>query len=173
MADNLDADKLAVLAALLAKEEERRFKEKLEKGEVVIVTGCPDADDDEGKVTLKADKAPSVDDFSARRRVSEALNAVDKPMPTSPPPASGLEYESLEEYRYPIWAQIAPPTDTDPGAIIEGSYSAYGGTVRVYDADGHLLGVEHTDANAAAVARRLLRAKKSPGFWAPINYTTH
>jgi hypothetical protein len=173
MADNLDADKLAVLAALLAKEEERRFKEKFEKGEVVIVTGVPDADDDEGKVTLKADKAPSVDDFSARRRVSEALNAVAKPMPTSPPPASGFEEpaEPLEEHH--IYVQVAPPTENDPGAIIEGSYSAYGGTVRVYDADGHLLGVEHTDANAAAVARRLLRAKKSPGFWAPINYTAH
>jgi hypothetical protein len=172
MADNLDAAKLAVLAALLAKEEERRFKEKFEKGEVVIVTGVPDADDDEAPPMAPENKTTlRVDDFSAHRQVSEALSAVDKPMPTSPPPASGLEDESLEEYRYPIWAQIAPPTDTDPGAIIEGSYSAYGGTVRVYDADGHLLGVEHTDdANAAAVARRLLREKKGPNdFWRTLH----
>lgn len=95
-------------------------------------------------------------------------------MPTSPPPASGFEEPAdLEEHR--IWAQVAAPTDTDPGAIIEASYTFQDGVVRVYDLDGNLIGTEHLspDANAAAVARQVLRAKKSPGFWAPINYTTH
>jgi hypothetical protein len=164
-----EIDKLAAFEALLLEEKERRFKEKLEKGEVVIVTGVPDADDDEGKVTLKADKAPSVDDFSARRRVSEALNAVAKPMPTSSPPASGFEEpaEPLEEHH--IYVQVAPPTENSPGAIVEGSYTlTESGVVRVYDVDGNLLGTErlHPGADAGAAARRELRAKRAPNdFW--------
>jgi hypothetical protein len=181
MADKLDADKLAVLAALLAKEEERRFKEKFEKGEeVVIVTGCPDADDDEGKVTLKADKAPSADDFSARRQVSEALSAVAKPMPSSPPPRPQrqAEVERPDEGPHRIIAQIRAPDYErgDQGEVAEGTYSVYGNVVHVDDMEGRSLGgqVLRPEDNPASVARAILRTTKAPGqFWAPINYTTH
>jgi hypothetical protein len=126
MADNIDADKLAVLEALLCKERERRLGEE----PLEIITGVPDADDNAPKGKAKADTALRVDDFSARRQVSEALSAVNKPMPTSPPPASGFEEpaEPLEEHH--IWAQVAAPTDTNPGAIIEGNFTFQDGVVQ-------------------------------------------
>jgi hypothetical protein len=169
MADNIDADKLAVLEALLCKERERRLGEE----PLEIITGVPDADDNAPKGKAKADTALRVDDFSARRQVSEALSAVNKPMPTSPPPASGFEEpaEPLEEHH--IWAQVAAPTDTNPGAIIEGNFTFQDGVVRVYDLDGNLIGTEHLsspNANAAAVARRVLREKKGPSdFWRTLH----
>jgi hypothetical protein len=81
--------------------------------------------------------------------------------------------EPLVDHR--IWAQVAPPTDTDPGAIVEGSYTLTedGRVLRVYDADQNLLGTEHLrpDADAGAAARRVLREKKGPEpFWNPIPY---
>ena len=76
-----------------------------------------------------------------------------------------------------IRVQVAPPTENDPGAIVEGSYTlAEDGVVRVYDVDHNLLGTEHLrpGADAGAAARRVLREKKAPAqFWNPINYTTH
>jgi hypothetical protein len=61
-----------------------------------------------------------------------------------------------------IQVQVAPPTENDPGAIVEGSYTlTEDGVVRVYD--HNLLGTEHlAGAVAAATARRVLREKKSP-----------
>jgi hypothetical protein len=114
------------------------------------------------------DKAPRPEDFDARRRVSEALSAVSKPLPRTPAPRPVEEpAESLVAHR--IYAQVAPPTDTDPGAIVEGSYSlTENGVLRVYDVDGNLLGTEHLrpDANAGAAARRVLREQKAPNdFW--------
>jgi hypothetical protein len=173
MADNIDAAKLAALEALLLKERERRASEEPIS---VIVTGVPDPDDDGEVPIANEDKAPRIEDFSARQRVSEALSAVDKPMPSTPPPAAAsIEPAELVEHR--IWVQVAPPTDTDPGAIVEGSYTlTEDGVVRVYDADHNLLGTERLapGADAGAAARRVLREKKSPAqFWNPISYTTH
>jgi hypothetical protein len=137
----------------------------------VIITGVPRCGADESfpVEAIAKEGILRVEDFGARRRASEALNAVDRPMPSTPAPVSAEEpTEPLDVHR--IYVQTAPPTDNDPGAIVEGSYSVYHGTVRVYDADGHLLGVEHTDANAGAVARRVLRAKKGPSdFWRTLH----
>jgi hypothetical protein len=75
-----------------------------------------------------------------------------------------------------IRVQVAPPTERDPGAVIEGAYTLEGNTLRVYDADRNLLGTEHLHpgADAGAAARRVLRAKKAPDpFWNPIPYRTH
>ena len=76
-----------------------------------------------------------------------------------------------------IRVHVAPPTETDPGAIVEGSYTlTEDGVVRVYDVDHNLLGTEHLrpGADAGAAARRVLREKKAPAqFWNPINYTAH
>jgi hypothetical protein len=101
---------------------------------------------------------------------------VDKPMPSTPAPASAEEpAEPLDARR--IYVQTAPPTEDSPGEIVEGSYTlAADGGIRVYDVDGNLLGTEHLapDADAVAAARRVLRAKKAPAqFWNPIDYTTH
>jgi hypothetical protein len=50
--------------------------------------------------------------------------------------------EPLVEHR--IRVQVAPPTENDPGAIVEGSYTlTEDGVVRVYDVDHNLLGTEH------------------------------
>jgi hypothetical protein len=69
------------------------------------------------------------------------------------------------------------PDKGDPGAIAEGSFTiSSGGIVRVMDDQGQLLGthVLQPMEDAAGVARRILREKKSPAqFWNPINYTTH
>jgi hypothetical protein len=73
-----------------------------------------------------------------------------------------------------IRVQVAPPTETDPGAIVEGSYTlAEDGVVRVYDVDHNLLGTEHLPpgADAGAAARRVLRGKVGGGdFSRPLDY---
>jgi hypothetical protein len=64
-----------------------------------------------------------------------------------------------------IHVQVAPPTERDPGAVIEGSYTlTESGVVRVYDADRNLLGSERLapGADAGAAARRVLREKRAP-----------
>jgi hypothetical protein len=75
---------------------------------------------------------------------------------------------------HPIRVQIAPPTETDPGAIVEGSYTlAEDGVVRVYDVDHNLLGTEHLPpgADAGPAARRVLRGKVGGGdFSRPLDY---
>jgi hypothetical protein len=105
--DNIDADKLRALEALLLKEQERRAREKpidvivtgvpragrddddYPPGATVIITGVPD-DDGEAPPIAKAGKAPRVEDFGARKRVAEALSAVSNPLPSTPLPASAL-----------------------------------------------------------------------------------
>jgi hypothetical protein len=175
--DNVDADKLAALEALLLKERERRASEE---PITVIITGVPRCgrdDDGEAPPIAKApeDKTRRVEDFGARQRVSEALLAARRPPPSTPAPRPVEPAEPLVAHR--IWVQVAPPTERDPGAIIEGSYAlTENGVLRVYDADQNLLGTEHLrpGADAGAAARRVLREKKAPAqFWNPINYTTH
>jgi hypothetical protein len=159
--------------------EAARLREGGERREIifeepeVLITGVPGCDESFEPIT-KEDKALRVEDFSARRRVSEALNAVDKPMPNSPAPVSAEEpAELLEEHR--IYVQVAPPTENDPaGAIVEGSYSlTEDGVLRVYDVDGNPIGTEHLspDADAVAAARRVLRGKVGGGdFSRPLDY---
>jgi hypothetical protein len=53
--DNIDADKLAALEALLLQERSRRLSE----GPLEIITGVPECEDD-GEPIAKADKASSV-----------------------------------------------------------------------------------------------------------------
>jgi hypothetical protein len=122
--------------------------------------------------SVPEDKPLRIEDFSARRRVSEALHAVDRPMPSTPAPASVEPASPLVSH--PIRVRVAPPTDADPGAIVEGTYTlTEDGVLRVYDTDRNLLGTEHLHpgADAGAAARRVLREKKSPGqFWSPISY---
>jgi hypothetical protein len=146
-----------------------------------IITGVPRCGRDEsfGGEAPPIAKAPEdrrVEDFGARRRVSEALHSVDRPMPTTPPPASARPSEEPAEF-HRIHVQVAPPTEDSPGEVIEGSYAlAEDGVLRVYDTDHNLLGTEHLppDADAGAAARRVLREKKGPNqFWNPIPYCAH
>jgi hypothetical protein len=132
--------------------------------------------DDDGEATpiAKAPEHKAPRDFHARRQVSEALSAVSKPPPSTPAPRS-VEEPAEPLVAHHIRVQVAPPTDTDPGAIVEGSYTLTedGRVLRVYDADQNLLGTEHLrpDADAGAAARRVLREKKGPEpFWNPIPY---
>jgi hypothetical protein len=72
-----------------------------------------------------------------------------------------------------IQVQVAPPTEDDPGAVIEGSYTLAGdGVLRVYDADRNLLGTERLKLgeDPARVARQLLRKKLGNGFDRRIEY---
>jgi hypothetical protein len=174
-----DEEVAAEIEAVKAREVVR-LREAGERREIifeeplVLITGVPGCDESfDGEVVAKEDTALRVEDFGARRRVSEALNAVDKPMPNSPAPVSAEEpAELLEEHR--IYVQVAPPTEDSPaGAIVEGSYSlTEDGVVRVYDVDGNLVATDHLspDADAAAAARRMLREKKGPNdFWRTLH----
>jgi hypothetical protein len=142
---------------------------------LVIVTGVPccgrdESADDEAPPIARApeDKAPGVEDFHARRQVSEALSAVSKPPPSTLAPRS-VEEPAEPLVQIPVHVQVAPPTEDDPGAIIEGGCTlTEDGVLRVYDADGNLLGTEHLapGADVRAAARRVLREKKAPAeFW--------
>jgi hypothetical protein len=167
--ESAKADKLAELR----KAGERR--EVVWDEPLVIITGVPRGgldDDDDAPPIVKApeDKALRIEDFRAREQVSEAMHVVDRPMPSTPAPRSVEEpAEPLVEHR--IRVQVAPPTEDDPGAIVEGSYTLEDGVLRVYDTDQNLLGTEHLrpDADAGAAARRVLREKRSPGFWGRLH----
>jgi hypothetical protein len=133
-----------------------------------------DEGNDEASPIAKApeDKPPRIEDFSARRRVSEALLAVDRPMPTTPAPASS-PVEPAEPMAHRIHVQVAPPTESDPGAIVEGSFTLTEDVVlRVYDTDQNLLGTERLKLgeDPARVAWRLLRKKQGNGFDRRIEY---
>jgi hypothetical protein len=175
-----DAEAAAEIESAKAREVVR-LREAGERREIifdeplVLITGVPGCDESfDGEAIAKEDTALRVEDFGARRRVSEALNAVDRPMPNSPAPVSAEEpAELLEEHR--IYVQVAPPTENDPaGAIVEGSYSlTEDGVLRVYDVDGNPIGTEHLspDADAVAAARRVLRGKVGGGdFSRPLDY---
>jgi hypothetical protein len=139
-----------------------------------IITGVPrcgrdESADDEAPPIAKApeDKAPRVEDFHARRKVSDALSAVSKPLPRTPAPRP-VE-SSPDEGPYHIHAQVRGPDERgDPGEIAEGSYTISGGMVRVRDDQNRDLGSEVLRPGdlPAAVARKILREKKAPNdFW--------
>jgi hypothetical protein len=108
------ADKIAELRKA-GETREIIFVEPTDGTPTVIITGVPrgELDDDEAPPIAKSpeDKAPRVEDFGARRRVNEMLSSVDRPMPTTPPPAS---IERLEEGPHQIHVQIRG-SDPDKG----------------------------------------------------------
>jgi hypothetical protein len=168
--DNIDADKLAALEALLRQERERRFNEKIAKGEVEIITGVPDADD-ETPIVVAPETSPSVEDFGARKHVSEALHVASNPPPSTPLPASH-QYDTTPAQgpvRIIVQTQAPDPERNDPGTVEEGSYSVTsGGIVLVEDAEGRLIGSEvlRPGDDAKSVARAILRSKTAPNdFW--------
>jgi hypothetical protein len=101
-----------------------------------IITGVPrcgrdESADDEAPPIAKApeEKAPRVEDFHARRKVSDALSAVSKPLPRTPAPRP-VE-SSPDEGPYHIHAQVRGPDERgDPGEIAEGSYTISGSRLR-------------------------------------------
>ena len=71
-----------------------------------------------------------------------------------------------------MYAEIQPSSESDPGAIIEGRYTASDGLVRVWDMQGKLLGTQVFNGdNPAHVARKILRAKLNTGFYDPLPYS--
>ena len=72
----------------------------------------------------------------------------------------------------PVGAEARPASENDPGAIVEGAFTAAGGMVRVFDAEGNLLGASpfKPGDDLEAVARRLLREKRNTDFYDPIPY---
>jgi hypothetical protein len=73
-----------------------------------------------------------------------------------------------------IVIEIERPTETSPGAILEGFFTIEDGTVRVTDNAGRTIGSKELgpDDEAAVVARRILRGTRShrASFYAPIDY---
>jgi hypothetical protein len=60
-------------------------------------------------------------------------------MPTTLPPAQSSVEPAEPLVARRIKVQVAPPTEDDPGAVIEGAYTLEGNTLRVYDVDHNLL----------------------------------
>jgi hypothetical protein len=187
MASEINADKLAALEALLLKERERRASEEpitmiitgvprgdddaYPPGATVIITGVPDDDDEAPPIA----RAP--EDFHAHRRVSEMLSSVDKPMPTTRPPApireASVKRPDEGPHRIIVQVRAPDPERGDHGEVAEGTYTVAGNVVRVEDTEGRSLGgqVLRPGDNPATVARAILRTTKAPEpFWAPINY---
>lgn len=94
---------------------------------------------------------------------SNELYAKHAPQPRPPPDTS--------ERRY-VRTEINPTSERDCGAIMEGTFTADGGTVRVYDLKGSLLGTQPVRPGdyVMTVAKRLLRKGAAPSFYAPIRY---
>jgi hypothetical protein len=167
--EQLELAKAAKIAELRKAGETREvIFDAPEDAITVIITGVPHAPDSYNPLDLIAEEGKACPEaFNARRQVNEALSAVRNPPPRTPAPASAEEPADLVDHR--IHVQVAPPTEDSPGAVIEGSYTlAEDGTLRVYDTDQNLLGTERLrpDADAGAVARRVLRTKKGPDeFW--------
>jgi hypothetical protein len=94
---------------------------------------------------------------------SNELYAKHAPQPRPPPDTS--------ERRY-VRTEINPTSERDCGAIMEGTFTADGGTVRVYDLKGSLLGIQpvRPGDDVMTVAKRLLRKGAAPSFYAPIRY---
>ena len=172
--ENYKADKLAELRTA-GERREIVFDEPM-----VLITGVPRAGrdvPDEGEVPPIAEvpriaKAPRIEDYFARRRVSEAMSSASKPPPGTPAPRP-VE-NSRDEGPYRIIAQTwAPDLEKgDPGEIAEGTYTICGGMVRVEDAEGRPLAsqVLRPGDDPAVVARSILRAKTREQFWDPIRY---
>jgi len=72
-----------------------------------------------------------------------------------------------------VQTRAPDPERNDPGQITEGEYTVSGGIVRIRDDQDRELGSEvlRPGDAPAAVARKILREKKAPAFWAPINYS--
>jgi hypothetical protein len=92
-----------------------------------------------------------------------------------PKPAMVRPSEELAEplVAHHIQVQVAPPTENDPGAIVEGSYTlTEDGLLRVFDTDQNLLGTERLKLgeDPARVARQLLRKKQGNGFDRRVEY---
>jgi hypothetical protein len=175
--NNIDADKLAVLEALLCKERERRLGEE----PLEIITGVPECEESfDGEPIAKANTALRVEDFSGRRRARETMDAVSKPMPNTPAPRPQRQasVERPDEGPHRIIVQVRPPDCErgDHGEVAEGTYTVAGNVVRVEDMEGRSLGgqvLRPTD-DPRVVARAILRTTKTPEpFWNPIPYPTH
>jgi hypothetical protein len=172
MASEIDAEKLAAFEALLRKDLERRTIERGDAIHVpfpaVVVSPGEDADalieEEKARLTAKLRKAGET-----REIVFDEPMVIITGVPRSPdfekdwpplPPAKPYDRYASPEPRKPaitqpseepaeplvahrIYAQVAPPTETDPGAIVEGSYTlTEDGVLRVFDTDRNLLGTE-------------------------------
>jgi hypothetical protein len=163
--DAVEGAKALRLAQLKAAGETREihFDEPL-----VMMTGVPRPGRDDKYVRLDGEgrDRECKASFATRHHAYSACEPVPPPLP-EPPPEPSVE----AEWR-PVWAQIAPPSDGNPGgAIVEGRYATSDDTVHVEDSEGRRLGsqVFSPGDNPAAVARKILR-EKGKQFYAPLAY---
>jgi hypothetical protein len=129
--------------------------------EPVIVTGVPRPGRDDDDIPTSGPSYPTVP-YTSKPRASVPSKPSPKPPVASEPP----------EWRW-VCTQIEAPSERNPGgAVVEGYYAIKGGVLYVEDQSGPVASQWlQPDDNPAAVARRLLREKRSPNnFYAPIIY---
>jgi hypothetical protein len=162
-----ESAKTAKLAELKAAGETREIY--FEGGIDVIMTGVPRAGRDPELTSAPASTSPTKTaerqpaGSALRLPESNELYAKHAPQPRPPPDTS--------ERRY-VRTEINPTSERDCGAIMEGTFTPDGGTVRVYDLKGSLLGTQpvRPGDDVMTVAKRLLRKGAAPNFYAPIRY---
>jgi hypothetical protein len=154
----------------------------IDPGINVIITGVPRAGRDDGEPVVQATNTSKTWKCSMcggtfpNKVTIHRCEPRTNDRPKIPPPQRVQPVPKPEEAprRY-IWTQTRGATDTDPGAIAEGTYTVSDDWLYVWDAAGNHLGrlaIAPGD-DAAVVARRLLRDKTgSNAFYAPLNYPT-
>ena len=149
----------------------RRTKEGAIEHLDMIVTGVPRAGRDPEPISAPA-SAPRTKERQpegGKYRVHTALGERDIPVTHRSAPKPQPDTSE----RHHVRAMIAPRSESDPGQILEGSFTVDGGLVRVYDNADALVGsAPHRPGDDVfAIARKLLREKRTGGgFYDPIRY---
>jgi hypothetical protein len=140
--------------------------------EITIITGVPRPGREPADYTPPAvPEPPALPIFSKRGAVSPVLPE-DTPEKTPP-----VAEEQIQIPPRRIWATVERPSERSPGGVIaEAVYRVEGGSVKVEDLDGRLLGTAPIKPgdDIEAAARTILREKKKvSAFYDPIPYPKH
>jgi hypothetical protein len=136
----------------------------------VIITGVPRflREPENYKPPISSEPpAPSI--FDRRSAPGAPSFAVSEPQARTPDKQIGRAESPVVHH---VRVTVRPPTENDPGAIVEGQYRIVNGNLEVTDLQGRSLGTQSINAgdDAEAAARAVLRKKRGRGFNDPIVY---
>lgn len=164
--ESIAAVKARTVAAMRAAGEKR----EVVCCDEVLVTGVPRPGREPENYSPPISSEPSAPSICDRRSAGGTPPfAVSEPQTRAP----DRQIERAESpVVHHVRATVRLPTETDPGAIVEGQYRIVNGNLEVADLEGRLLGTQPINPgdDAEAAARAILRKKRSSGFYAPIPY---